>query len=136
MIISRMRSKISLKEPMASRKGRNMGIKRPKRVYISGKITGLSEKEWTENFEAAEKALTDAGYRVINPAKVKVDLDYQEYLTIDIILLGRCDAIYLLDNWQDSNGAKVERATAEALNLTVIDSINREIYLKKIYEKE
>ena len=135
MIISRMRSKISLKEPMASRKGRNMGIKRPKRVYISGKITGLSEKEWTENFEAAEKALTDAGYRVINPAKVKVDLDYQEYLTIDIILLGRCDAIYLLDNWQDSNGAKVERATAEALNLTVIDSINREIYLKKIYEK-
>ena len=36
LIISRMRSKISLKEPMASRKGRNMGIKRPKRVYISG----------------------------------------------------------------------------------------------------
>lgn len=136
MIISRMRSKISLKEPMASRKGRNMGIKRPKRVYISGKITGLSEKEWTENFEAAEKALTDAGYRVINPAKVKVDLDYQEYLTIDIILLGRCDAIYLLDNWQDSNGAKVERATAEALNLTVIDISNREIYLKKVCEKE
>lgn len=136
MIISRMRSKISLKEPMASRKGRNMGIKRPKRVYISGKITGLSEKEWTESFEAAEKALTDAGYRVINPAKVKVDLDYQEYLTIDIILLGRCDAIYLLDNWQDSNGAKVERATAEALNLTVIDISNREIYLKKVCEKE
>lgn len=136
MIISRMRSKISLKEPMASRKGRNMGIKRPKRVYISGKITGLSEKEWTENFEAAEKALTDAGYRVINPAKVKVDLDYQEYLTIDIILLGRCDAIYMLDNWQDSNGAKVERATAEALNLTVIDRSNREMYLKKVCEKE
>lgn len=136
MIISRMRSKISLKEPMASRKGRNMGIKRPKRVYISGKITGLSEKEWTENFEAAEKALTEAGYRVINPAKVKVDLDYQEYLTIDIILLGRCDAIYMLDNWQDSNGAKVERATAEALNLTVIDRSNREMYLKKVCEKE
>ena len=113
-----------------------MGIKRPKRVYISGKITGLSEKEWTENFEAVEKALTDAGYRVINPAKVKVDLDYQEYLTIDIILLGRCDAIYMLDNWQDSNGAKVERATAEALNLTVIDISNREIYLKKVCEKE
>lgn len=135
MIISRMRSKISLKEPMASRKGRNMGIKRPKRVYISGKITGLSEKEWTENFEAAEKALTEAGYRVINPAKVQADLDYSEYLTIDIILLGRCDAIYMLDNWQDSNGAKAERATAEALNLTVIDSSNREIYLKKEYEK-
>lgn len=120
---------------MASRKGRNMGIKRPKRVYISGKITGLSEKEWTENFEAAEKALTEAGYRVINPAKVQADLDYSEYLTIDIILLGRCDAIYMLDNWQDSNGAKAERATAEALNLTVIDSSNREIYLKKEYEK-
>lgn len=116
---------------MASRKGRNMGIKRPKRVYISGKITGLSEKEWAENFEAAEKALTEAGYRVINPAKVQADLDYSEYLTIDIILLGRCDAIYMLDNWQDSNGAKAERATAEALNLTVIDSSNREIYLKK-----
>lgn len=112
-----------------------MGIKRPKRVYISGKITGLSEKEWTENFEAAEKALTEAGYRVINPAKVQADLDYSEYLTIDIILLGRCDAIFMIDNWQDSNGAKAERATAEALNLTVIDSSNREIYLKKEYEK-
>ena len=41
----------------------------------------------------------------------------------------------MLDNWQDSNGAKAERATAEALNLTVIDSSNREIYLKKEYEK-
>ena len=131
-----MRSKTLLKELKASRKDRKMAIKKPKRVYISGKITGLSEKEWTDNFEAAEKALTEAGYRIINPAKVKVDLDYSEYLTIDIILLGRCDAIYMLDNWQDSNGARAERAAAEALNLTVIDNSNREIYLKKVSEKE
>ena len=43
-----------------------------------------------------------------------------------------CDAIYMLDNWQDSNGARVEREKAEELNLTVIDSSNRELYLKKI----
>lgn len=122
---------ISLKEQELSKEKGKMRFKRPKRVYISGKITGLSEKEWTENFEAAEKALTEAGYRVINPAKVKVDLDYHKYIAVDLLLISMCDAIYMLDNWQDSNGARVEREKAEELNLTVIDSSNRELYLKK-----
>lgn len=108
-----------------------MSIKRPKRVYISGKITGLSEEQWIENFNAAEEALLEAGYRVINPTKVKVDLDYDEYLEIDLLMLRMCDAIYMLDDWKESNGARVERAAAVEYGLTVIDGSNREKYLRK-----
>ena len=36
-----------------------------------------------------------------------------------------CDAIYLLDNWQDSNGAKEEKALAEAKGLKIMYEVDR-----------
>lgn len=113
-----------------------ISLKKPERVYISGQITGLPDEEWNKNFDLAEKALVGAGYRVINPAKVKVDLDYAEYLEIDIAMLHMCDAIYMLDNWENSNGARIERESAEAIGMTVIDKSNRELYLAGFPESE
>ena len=39
----------------------------------------------------------------------------------DLWHLMRCDGIYMLDGWQQSKGAKTERAVAEAFGLAVID---------------
>ncbi len=75
-------------------------------VYISGKITGTTD--YMERFAAAEKALTEKGYEVINPAKTNATLPpttpYEGYIKVSRALLSLCDEIYMLGGWQDSKG--------------------------------
>lgn len=94
-----------------------------KKVYISGKITGLSVEEITSKFHNAEVTLSALGVECINPftavpyVKGKT---WEEYMVDDFRLLLQCDTIYLLDNWQDSKGAKVELAVAKELGLNIL----------------
>lgn len=83
--------------------------KKPK-VYLSGKISGLSEVEYKTKFNSAELFLTGLGYDVINPVsydKIK-DGSWEDYMKQDLKLMLDCDYIYLLDNWEDSKGARME----------------------------
>ena len=41
-------------------------------------------------------------------------------MAIDLMLLERCDAIYMLDNWRTSKGARKELTRARELNLEVL----------------
>ena len=82
-----------------------------KRVFISGPIS--NDPDFMNHFEEAQKTLEAYGYRVVNPAKINsVNSEelftYEEYLKIDIMYLSMCDYIYMLDGWQNSNGAKNE----------------------------
>ena len=83
--------------------------KKPK-VYISGQITGLSEKEYKNNFNSAELYLTGLGYDVVNPVAYDPipNGTWSDYMRRDIKLLMDCDYIYMLDNWTESTGAKAE----------------------------
>ncbi len=94
-----------------------------KKIYISGKITG--DANYMAKFAKAEKYLKKQGYIVYNPAKEWEDEDYSydKILSFCIDILRKCDAIYLLSNWQDSNGAKAEKAFAEAIGLEVMYQI-------------
>lgn len=83
------------------------------RIYISGPITGIDN--YIDNFNKAEEYLTSLGHDVINPAKVDMSLPkmtYDEYLLIDLFLLNQCQAIYMLNGWNHSKGAKEELKTA------------------------
>lgn len=82
-----------------------------RRVYISGGITDVPNFE--ENFQKAEDELRAAGYAVINPAKMYMilkpeDTTYEEYMTVDLLMLGMCGAIYQLKGWEESRGAQIE----------------------------
>lgn len=91
------------------------------RVYISGKMTGLDKMRFKLLFMKAEKELLAQGHDPINPARLSdFNLTYAEFMAIDGELLRLCDAIYLLENWQDSNGAKVEKEYAESLGLKIM----------------
>lgn len=91
-----------------------------RKVYISGKITGLPKEEYMRKFNAAEKYLKSKGYEVINPAKTNGTLPesttYEQYMTMSLILLGFCDTIYMLDNWLFSDGSKHEFEVAHKSN--------------------
>lgn len=79
------------------------------RVYLSGPITGRDD--YRERFATIEHYLTELEHEVINPTKVSdafPDLSYGEYMKIDLTLLEMCDAIYMLEDWEQSAGAQLE----------------------------
>ena len=96
------------------------------RVYISGKMSGLDKREFKKHFQMAEATLRVHGYDVINPARLNdFNLTYAEFMLIDTTLLTMCDAIYMLNNWRDSNGAKEELALAEAKGLKIMYEVEK-----------
>ncbi len=106
------------------------------RVYVAGPMRGLPEF----NFPAFDKAaldLTVQGHDVVNPAEHDRDngfdpagmtgredltqhgFDLRAALAWDLEQITRCDAVFLLDGWQQSSGARAEYALAQALGLQV-----------------
>lgn len=79
------------------------------KVYVSGKITGLERSVAVANFARAEKFLKNKGYEVVNPTQLcDENVSWDDAMKICIAELVKCDAIYLLPDWQDSKGAKIE----------------------------
>ncbi len=89
-----------------------------KSIYISGKITGLSK---TEAFELQPLELNEYDI-VVNPMKLvpyNPDLTWHDYMVKDIEALLKCDAIYMLKNWGDSRGARIEYVIAKEMGLKI-----------------
>lgn len=96
------------------------------KIYISGKMTGLSPRQIKKNFKIVEKFFTrdisvnedgETIESVMNPAVTynmkKYDaFSYEDWLHIDFAMIDACDAIMVLPNWEDSMGAKREIAYA------------------------
>lgn len=93
------------------------------KIYISGKITGLEYDSAFAMFEAAEVVLKCLGHEPVNPMKKVLEQEgksWAEYMKEDIPILLECDAIYLLSNWEDSKGAKLEYLIAEQLGMLCV----------------
>ena len=90
------------------------------KIYISGKITGTTD--YIQRFERAEKTLSK--YIVINPAKVNAQLPtettWEEYMQMSMTMLRMCNAIYMLNGWEDSKGAVLEYNYALENNYKII----------------
>ena len=106
------------------------------RVYLSGKITGLTKEEYTRNFARAEQHYLTAGFEVVNPVTIgekllqeKPDASYEDFMKLDLEALATCTAIALISGWEDSPGAAREKAEAERLGLEIMQY--REIGGKK-----
>ncbi len=108
-------------------------------IYIAGPMRGYAFYNFPA-FDAARDHWKASGQDVINPAdldrehgfdacKLSPDTDWGSYDSVpfdvceaidrDIEALKQCDAIYLLQGWQGSKGAKAEKALAEWLGLHV-----------------
>jgi hypothetical protein len=93
-----------------------------KRIYISGKITGLPINDVRAKFAEAKKDLEKQGYQAISPLETGIPYSatWETHLVADIILLVGCDAIYMLSDWENSKGATLERNIAEATGKEII----------------
>ena len=100
------------------------------KVYISGAIT--NDPDYMEHFAAAELELMKMGHTAVNPAKyssvimngylenVGMEFDHEEWLITVMVLLRKCDAIYLISGWDRSQGALQEYQAAKKLGLKVL----------------
>ena len=96
----------------------------PKKIYISGKITGLEKQEAFSSFYLAENKIK-ANFpetKIVNPLTINHDhdLSWESYMRYDLIAMLTCDTIYMLKNWKDSKGATVEYNLAIALKFNVL----------------
>lgn len=98
-----------------------------KTIYLSGKMTGLAESVYRENFRKGELFYRACGFEVVNPCnlsdivlKRKPDATYEDFMAEDLRALRSCTHIALLEGWESSPGAKREKAKAERLGLEIM----------------
>ena len=88
------------------------------KVYLSGKITG--DSNYRQKFNAMAEELLSYGYVVFNPAILPDGFEYEDYMDLDLLILSRCDAVFLLRDWKNSLGAKREVEEAKRLGLQIL----------------
>lgn len=85
--------------------------------YIAGPITGKPDHNRLA-FSIAEKYLSGMGHTVLNPAKLipivnPDEIDHDQYMAICYAMMDAVQALYFLDGWQDSKGARIEHVYGE-----------------------
>jgi hypothetical protein len=92
-------------------------------VYISGKVSGTTDAK--QRFEHAETLLKTIGYlHVINPLKLdhSKNTEWHQHMITDIsaLLHTQCKTMYMLKDWRESPGARIEHAIAIETGMRVL----------------
>jgi hypothetical protein len=106
-------------------------------VYVAGPMTGIPYFNFEAFYEAARRVgcaghcainpaemcnaagFNEEGYETGDPTQARIDgFDIRAAARRDLLALTECDAIYLLPGWQDSAGARAEKAVADWLGLS------------------
>lgn len=110
------------------------------KVYIAGKVKGLPMLETEIKFDNAAKQIDSNGDMPINPVwflknhnqtlkregmlPLSDDNPEQrkEIMKVCLNLLVQCDAILLLHDWQESEGAVFEKQVADFFNIPIYNA--------------
>ncbi|WP_050608243.1 DUF4406 domain-containing protein [Clostridium niameyense] len=88
------------------------------KIYIAGKITGL--KDYKKIFKDAECKLKKEGNICMNPSILPEGFPYEAYMPICTAMIDQCDSVYMLNNWEDSKGARVELEYAKVTGKKIL----------------
>ena len=106
-----------------------------KTIYVSGKYTDTTPEKMMENARLSERysiKLWLYGYGVVCPhlntlfdaeARLKgkpLPIPYEQYIDLDLKLVELCDVIFMLPNWKNSKGARLEREHAIKHNKIIV----------------
>lgn len=95
------------------------------KVYIAGPMTGYEDYNYPA-FEAAREQLAASGLDVLSPTDIDTlqgtvtgSQTWDWYMRHALTMVLDADAVALLDGWERSKGACLERDVARALGLQV-----------------
>ncbi len=97
-------------------------------VYISGKYSGDINK----NIKTARKyaiKIWESGRTVLTPHLNTYHFErdckctYKDYIKGDLVMLNRCDIIFMLPDWEESKGAIIERKFAMRNKIRIVYKI-------------
>jgi hypothetical protein len=110
-----------------------------KSIYIAGPYTAESREGEDENIKSAARIAADyikRGWAVFCPHTMSVTIDrefnkdrmidWNDWMTMDLHWLSKCDAIHMLPGWTKSKGAVMEYMFAQALGLEIKGDRTRE----------
>jgi hypothetical protein len=88
------------------------------KLYLAGPMTGYQDFN-KPAFHAEAARLRGLGFEIVNPAELNEgsDGDWLACMRVDIPELIICDGVALLDGWEQSEGASLERDIAHRLGL-------------------
>ncbi|WP_322080153.1 DUF4406 domain-containing protein [Burkholderia cenocepacia] len=95
------------------------------KIYVAGPMTGHPHLNFPA-FHAEAARLRALGYEVVNPAELNADpsAGWLECMRVDIKHLVDCDAIAMLEGWQNSRGAQLEYTIALTLGHMVFRAVD------------
>lgn len=104
-----------------------MKNKRDTLIYISGKYSG-SKKDIKYNIALARdyaKDIWELGYTALCPHLNTMHFEedcnccYEDYIAGDLVMLRRCDGMFMLPKWEESKGALIELNEAKKFGIKV-----------------
>lgn len=96
-------------------------------VYVIGAYSGNVDEN-IQKAEAISIQLIRDGYHVITPHKNTAGyehyedetLTYETWIEMDLDILSRCDAVFIMNNAKKSKGAQIEIAHAKKIGLKIM----------------
>jgi len=88
-------------------------------IYIAGPITGVASLN-RPAFDRMHASLIREGVIALNPMDLPSGLSEFAYMDICLAMVRHCDAVVMLDGWQESKGARAEHALAEKLGKSIL----------------
>ena len=95
------------------------------KVYIAGKISG--DPAYREKFKLAERALTEQGHIVLNPATLPEGMRHADYMRICMAMMESADVVAFLPDYEQSRGAHLEWSWCQytSKQSVAVNSLNR-----------
>lgn len=98
-----------------------------KKVYISGPMETYENNNF-DAFRRMENYLKSNGHEPVNPFDIPVDREFvksykagrRDFMRKDIRHLTFCHSIVMLNGWNRSHGAQLERSVANEIGLEII----------------
>lgn len=72
------------------------------KIYIAGRMTGIPNYNRPAFYEMAGK-LISKGYSPVHTADMPLGLKYETYMEESFKRLKECEAVLLLDGWEDED---------------------------------
>ena len=111
------------------------------KIYVAGPMTGLPNNGY-DAFDRKTAQLNEAGWLVVSPADMDREAglspnreftraDYMQAARRDLAIIKTCDALYMLDGYEQSPGGCWEWAYAKELGLTIYYETPLESHIRR-----